>query len=120
MLIIKANKLSKIQKEFNDLFPYLKLEFFRQLHKVHAASPKQTIIKEDILLSPVHDGEDEIFLNEHMPVSALEQLFQDQFGISAQVFRKSGNIWLETTRTDDWTLKQQNDQGLELSRFKSL
>lgn len=53
-------------------------------------------------------------LTEDMPVSAVEQLFQDYFGLSAQVFRKSGGSWLETSLTDDWTLKRQNDEGFEL------
>jgi hypothetical protein len=34
------------------------------------------------------------------------------------VFRKSGNLWLETTMTDDWTLQQQNDHGYEISTGK--
>lgn len=53
-------------------------------------------------------------ITEDMPVSTLEQLFQDYFGLSAQVFRKSGRSWLETSLTDDWTLKRQNDEGYEL------
>jgi len=48
-------------------------------------------------------------------VSEVEQLFQDVYGLSVQVFRKSGTIWLETTATDDWTLNKQNDEAKELS-----
>jgi hypothetical protein len=118
MLIIKPTKLSKIKKEFNDSFPFLKLEFFRHLHKVHAGSPKHLVISEDLVLKPVHRPNQELIINQHMPVSVLEQLFQDHFGISVQVFRKSGNSWLETTMTDDWTLGRQNDEGKELSVFK--
>jgi hypothetical protein len=33
------------------------------------------------------------------------------------VFRKSGKTWLETSVTDDWTLKRQNEEGMELSRM---
>lgn len=58
-----------------------------------------------------------IHITDDMPVSKLEQLFLDQFGLSVQVFRKSGSSWLETTFTDDWTLKRQNDAGMELSQF---
>jgi hypothetical protein len=36
-----------------------------------------------------------------------------------QVFRQSGRVWLETTRTDDWTLAEQNKQGEELSKYKN-
>ena len=52
-----------------------------------------------------------------MKVFELEDSFQTLFGISAQVFRKSAGSWIETSVTDDWTLKQQNDQGKELSDF---
>ena len=118
MLIIKANnKLSRIQKEFNAQFPFLKLEFFKQLHDVYSGSPKQSLLKEDVLLKAKSNKESEICVNENMAVSVLENLFQENFGISAQVFRKSGNSWLETTKTDDWTLKKQNDEGKELSIF---
>jgi len=45
----------------------------------------------------------------------LEKSFYDRFDMLVQVSRKSGSIWLETTMTDNWTLKQQNDHGRELS-----
>ena len=33
------------------------------------------------------------------------------FGVHAEVLRKSGNIWFETTLTSGWTLHQQNVMG---------
>jgi hypothetical protein len=48
-------------------------------------------------------------------VVELECLFEDQFGLFVQVFRRSGNLWLETTVTDSWSLQKQNEQGKELS-----
>jgi hypothetical protein len=39
------------------------------------------------------------------------------FNLSVQVFRKSAGTWIETSVTDDWTLKQQNDEGKDLSDF---
>ncbi len=118
MLTVRGNnKISQIQKEFTTAFPFLKLEFFNQLHKVHEASPKKALIKTDILLKERIKGNSEIVINEEMPVSLLERLFMETFGISVQVFRKSGRSWLETTRTDDWTLRRQNDEGKELSMF---
>jgi hypothetical protein len=37
--------------------------------------------------------------------------------LSVQVFRKSGKSWLETTFTDGWTLKKQNQEGIDLSQI---
>lgn len=49
-----------------------------------------------------------------MKVGELEAALKDQFGLTVQVFRHSGNIWLETVLTDKWTLQQQNEHGKEL------
>ena len=51
-----------------------------------------------------------------MTVKELEQQFLHLYGLFVQVFRKSGNVWLETTVTDNWTLEQQNRQGEEMSQ----
>ena len=99
------------------MFPYLKLEFFHHKHNSFQGSYKKDILNPDITLNQCRKKHTEgaIFLIEEMKVSELEKLFQDIFGLSAQVFRKSGRSWIETTVTDDWTLKQQNDEGKELS-----
>ena len=52
-----------------------------------------------------------------MTVGDLEQRFQDVYGLSVQVFRKSGKVWLETTVTDNWTLDEQNDKEQSLSNY---
>ena len=41
----------------------------------------------------------------------LEEIFETNFGLHVQIFRKSGKIWLETSTTDGWTLNQQNEEG---------
>jgi len=43
---------------------------------------------------------------------------EDQFeniGLIAEVFRRSGNVWIETILTNNWTLGQQNPEGGEIS-----
>jgi hypothetical protein len=46
-----------------------------------------------------------------MKVTDLEKEFNSLYKLQTQVFRKSGNIWLEATITDGWTLEEQNNQG---------
>lgn len=53
----------------------------------------------------------------NMTVNELEQLFKTKFGLNIQIFRKSGNSWLETTVTDNWTLEKQNEEGEELNNL---
>jgi len=50
-----------------------------------------------------------------MTVTDLENTLKDQFGLTAQAFRRSCNIWLETSITNGWTLKRQNDNGREIT-----
>jgi len=50
-----------------------------------------------------------------MTVKELEKIFEDRLGLSVLVYRKSGNLWLEPTMTDNWTLAQQNENGRQIS-----
>ncbi len=121
LLHISSNRLiSDIQKEFNSAFPFLKLEFFnnrsfsRSDFSVNQLIPANRKIGDSKLSIPDEDVE----ISEDMKVSDLEKLFKDNFKLAVQVFRKSGNLWLETTMTDNWTLLQQNNHGRELSTDK--
>ena len=111
-------KIFAIQEEFNILFPYLKIEFFSKPHKAGGGSPKNLIKHNSKTLQEcrtIHNN-GEITITPALTVAELEQRFQDVYGLSVQVFRKSGKVWLETTLTDGWTLDQQNTQGESLSK----
>lgn len=119
-LVIKGNRLIKeIQEEFTAEYPFLKLEFFRngpvQLNRYPADRQisKQRRLK-DAWINTKEEGI--LQIADNMTVFELEKLLMDRYGLATQVFRKSGNIWLETLRTDNWTLRQQNDHGMEISR----
>ncbi len=111
--------IREVQEEFNKAYPYLKIEFFSKAHAYKQASasglriPPKLTISEAVKKNIHSDGE--IELAEGMTVFELERELQDQFDLHAQVLRQSGNIWLETTITDGWSLKEQNDHGREIS-----
>ena len=117
-LHISPNLLvSDVQKTFNAKFPFLKLEFFsRNAHSSadfsagHIAPPNTRI---GDIQTKITDGELEII--GEMKARDLESHLRNDFGLAAQVFRKSGKLWLETTMSDNWTLNQQNKHGRELS-----
>jgi hypothetical protein len=88
---------SAIQTEFNKQYNYLKLEFQGSL-RVGIAAVKGDIEVQD-----------------NMTVEELETLVEKELGRPARVLRKSGNLWLETDMTRHWTLRQQNDHGLEIA-----
>lgn len=110
-------QLNDVQKEFNAFFPYLKIEFFKKSHGIDKPSPAQKMFAHSLAVNEARTSKQEGFLElwPEMTVAELEQSFWTKYGLSVQVFRKSGNLWLETTMTDKWTLSQQNKHGLEIS-----
>lgn len=117
LLINKEMLISELQQAFNDGYPFLKIELFAGKHGFQHAFTVQGRLPGHLSLQEVSpqvtDGEVE--LPETMRVQDLENIFSDRFGLHLQVFRKSGNLWLETTMTSSWTLNLQNEYGRELS-----
>ena len=109
--------IGQIQADFNQAFPFLKLEFF-----IRKNIPKRTLSLRDRVDPGIRIGGNAVLeeksaleVNSGMKVSELERKFFELFGLSAQVYRKSGRAWIETTLTDDWSLEMQNTEGRELS-----
>lgn len=109
--------VAEVQRQFSDKFPYLKLEFFSKLHKEGKASHLKFMLPHDRRLGEIRKTHQagELEIHPEMRVSELEQLFGTHYDLGVQVFRKSGNTWLETILTDSWTLREQNTEGEFLS-----
>lgn len=112
-----SSQLCEIQQIFNKHFPYLKLEFFELNATKEQLFSRHNLIKETYKtlseVRPIHTVGN-LSINGHQKVSTLEKHFSEDFGINAQVFRKSGNAWLQTTATDEWTLSEQNKMAEEM------
>lgn len=114
-LEIAANKtIAELQETFNATYPYLKLVFFSKSHKAYKGSPAKFLIQDRSLTlgsleQKPHDGV--LYLEDDMPTWQVERLFEEEFKLHVQIFRKSGNTWLETSVTDDLTLEEQNAKG---------
>lgn len=111
-------KVFALQEEFNAEYPFLKLEFFNKPHKTGAASSKKNLLPSAKTLGECRSVHKKGFLTiqPQMTVSELESNFAEVYGLSVQVFRKSGKNWLETSTTDDWTLAKQNETGKEMEQ----
>ena len=96
----------------------MKIEFFRNKKYQQIGGAINQIVPNNRRIgdcqTSISDGSLEI--PEEMKVTELEKLLKDQFHLKAQVFRRSGNTWLQTTMTDSWTLKKQNEHGKEISQ----
>ena len=114
MRISKERTIAELQQEFHATFPGLKLRFYKKEHQEHEGSPKGTEHPSHLTLGAINPQlpTGRIMLNGETTVAELEGRFEKRFGLHAQVFRRSKNLWLQTTSTDDWSLATQNQKGL--------
>ena len=117
IVINDSKTISELQKQFTKEFPFLKIEFFDTPYDSEQPAPKSKMYSHDRKISVCrkkhNDGAIEIEKN--VTVAKFERELWDTYGLSAQVFRKSGNLWIETSLTDSWTLERQNKEGFEMS-----
>lgn len=105
--------MAEIKAEFSQKFPYLKLEFYKGKHETSKPSSPDMQLDENLKIEAVRQthSEGDLKISGNLKVSTLEDRFWKQYGLNVQVFRRSGNLWLQTTTTDHWTLSEQNGKG---------
>lgn len=117
--ISNSSLIEDVQKDFSEFFPYLRLKFlpdnrFAAIQKVlHHNNNGKPLLKFGDLNNNISAGSFE--LSDATTVRELEEIFKTKFGLTAQVLRKSGNIWMEASITGKWSLAQQNEHGREIS-----
>ncbi len=113
ILVSPEKTLGQISTEFNQKFPYLRIEFFGHTHQKGGLNAPSDRLNPDLTLREAgHVDHDETFsINGNLKVSTLEDQFQKLLNVGAQVMRKSGGLWLQTSTTDDWSLAMQNREG---------
>ncbi len=111
--ITKTSTLQHISDQFCAVFPFLKLEFYKEKHKTNEGSDVDDQLTRDTLLIKIQPDLKETYFNidGEISVADFEKMMKDKFNLNVQVFRKSSKIWLQTTSTDHWTLNKQNGKG---------
>jgi len=113
MKINAHKKLKEIQEEFQEKFPYLKIEFYAGHHTAGEGSPVKEALDPQLTIEEVRTvrKEGNLFIRGDMEVETVEQKFYEEYGLNVQVFRRSGKLWMQTSATDQWTLDKQNRKG---------
>jgi len=117
IIITDKKSIKELQEEFQKIFPYLKIEFFRHEKKDGSTPFKLQPIPDKMTVGMVRHMHTEGPLNiaGSRSVEEIEKDFRDIFGLSVEVFRKSGNMWIGTTFTHHWSLLRQNLEGQQMS-----
>lgn len=117
-LIVKEGMyIRDIQKAFNDEYPYLKVEFFKRKHGLNQLSPKKERLDPFTIL-PLSNGHAKrwsLDAGKEITVGEFEKECWEKTGMAVQVFRKSHNLWIETSLTDNWTLQKQNELAASIA-----
>ena len=113
--ISNDKSVAEVQKEFRAAFPFLKIEFFKKngtsLRNGLQTIPDKTTIG---MIRPVQDAAI-VDIDPARRVEEVEEDFFKKLGIMVRIFRKAGNMWIETTLTDNWSLRRQNHEGEQMS-----
>ncbi|GEP97020.1 hypothetical protein [Chitinophaga cymbidii] len=98
--------ISSIQNEFSAIYPHLKLKFYVNPHGIYEGSAKNEELAPSTPIDEIRNIHTAAWIDmgKNQTAAGLESEFARLLGLNAQVFRKSGNVWLETTATDGRTL----------------
>lgn len=115
--IRKTTKIKDLQKVFSDTYPYLKLDFYSRPHREMQLSAEKDKISPEEKISELGKLKEKgmIEIEDEKTVAELEAEFYEKFGIASQVSRRAGDIWIETSLTDNRSLDMQNQYGLMTS-----
>ncbi len=117
MLISKESQVRDLQNEFQSLFPYLKIEFYKDHQTSVIPAGRFETINPSSNLSLLRKIKEpvKIDFNSSNKVSEVKAQLKTMLDLNTLIFRKSGSHWIETSLTQDWTLQQQNEEGKLLS-----
>lgn len=115
-LSINIHSLAEdVKKDFTVCYPFLKIELYKKQLPDTAYKNQPIPLNRALIQQTQKEGKTEINIDENTTVAGLENQFKE-IGLMAEIFRKSGNVWVETLLTSNWTLQQQNAEGEEISR----
>ena len=114
MKITDTKTLHEVQMEFSKLYPGLKIEFYSEEHDLQRTSPSTQQLDTSNLIGDVRDIHEtqELVIKPNDTVGEIEGTLKNLFGLNVQIFRKSKELWLQTSATDGWTIEKQNLKGL--------
>jgi hypothetical protein len=113
--IHSGSKVKDLKTLFHDTFSELKIELFKPGHQVSGGQAKAGILDNEQIISLLPDFQPNspFEFDENTKISEFENGFTSHFNVAVQVFRKSGNLYLETTETDHWTLAESQEEALQ-------
>jgi hypothetical protein len=111
--ITHKTNIREIQRKIRIAYPFLKIEFSKQLpeavNKLPKASCYDHVVKVLDIAKKAEPGW--IVLHSWSKSGYLKQVFKNRFGLYIHIFRREDDRWIEITGTDVFTIEEQNEMG---------
>ncbi len=119
--ISKNSTIGQIKDQFNAYFKNVKIEFYHHKHGKREGSEKNDQVADSVLLQDLVKTPTSIHaeFDKSIKIADLEKIFEQDFGLYIQVFRKYGDAWLQTTLSDHWSLQMAEMAAEELEAVKN-
>ena len=104
-------QIAEIQEDFNQSFPNLEIRFYSKPQHYKKASDESTRIDPKKYVGQIR----KLHRNGELPIMSwytvekVEGDFKELFGLNVRIFRKEKNGFVQTSATDRYTLREQED-----------
>ena len=118
----KKTSIKDIQIEFNHTYPYLWIEFYyKSSSDLNLLFVKNKINAEKKVLNLCTSSTLKYLnISENSTVGELKKEIATKMGLTGQLLRKAGSLWITTSLTEDWSLLQQNYEGAQMEAKNSI
>ena len=119
LYISNSKTVEDLQDHFNDCFPYLKIEFYKDTGPSLKNCEKAYIIRPKTPLGDIRRKSNTGILDVKSweKTSKLKQDLKDLYDLNVQVFRMHGLDWIPTSYSDNLTLRQQSELARQYVPF---
>lgn len=106
--INKWTTVGSIQREFSSFFTAFKLEFFLCKHNLESLYPDNEKLKPEYIIA----SNNQYILNCNIEINSadkvrdIEKMFYEKYGLCAQIFFKCNNRWIQTVKSDHYSLQR--------------
>lgn len=113
-LVIKPqDTIKSIQDKIQEAYSNIKIEFFSKEHKEgKLTNVKFQYFNKDMNMESLGlKSEMSIEINPDTIIWDIEKKFEQLGNLHIQVFRKGGEVWIETSKSDQWSIGEANSLG---------
>ena len=109
--------IGEIQDKFNECFPFLKINFYSKPHHFKKASDEKDLIHPAHKIGDVRNKHtiENMEIYSWNTVASIEQAFKAKYGLHVQILGKKRNEWVQTSETDNYSLKDLSDMAMHAS-----